>query len=49
MKVELGRRFEWDVEVMLLARGVETTAGTGSVENLEEYLKSTFAISNELS
>ena len=35
---------------MLLVIGVETTAGTGSVENLEEYLKSSFAMSfSELS
>ena len=35
--VETGRRFELDEEETLLALGVETSAGTGSVGNLETF------------
>ena len=34
--VETGRRLELDEEETLLALGVETSAGTGSVGNLEK-------------
>ena len=35
--VETGRRLELDEEETLLALGVETSAGTGSVGNLETF------------
>ena len=37
------------MEGMLLAAGVETSAVTGSVENLEKYLKHSVAMRYELS
>ena len=47
--VETGRRLELDEEETLLALGVETSAGTGSVENLEIYLEHSVAMRYELS
>ena len=37
--VEIGEWLELDVEEMLLAIGVETSAVTGSVGILEKYMK----------
>ena len=39
MKVETGRRFGLVEEETLLALGVETSAGTGSAGNLENFFQ----------